>query len=1077
MRAVSRLFTVLAAALCLVLLACLIGWLGRHHWVPVVVNQQLEGFVLSGLRGLTLSHEKDQISAHIEHLTLDSKAGLRIDIADMQLIDLRAILRKMASDDPAAPVEGQLRVGKVALQSAKTARPGITTPNSARPAAESSPQGSTSQNSDRTVTENGDSVGTATGKVPVSIGQALSALREIPFRKLEIEQLHWTGNVDGYLTVSAGNAPGQKITGEVRSSRCKSCAIHLSLNNDEPQAADIQLQLNQNNHPIAKFEGNLTRNNSGKVSQAPDTWTLKSQFLLTSRELEPLSKSLGFSLTPKTADANTTDWYSLVHAMDGQIELSFSGEAPDKLEKLADLGNINATLTSSSLSTVLPEQVAGVSLAVRYGSVEPLSFHLSSLTPLVVDSVQGKFSVQVSLAPDSPTPAAPSEPSLPTAPTAPTAQTLVEADVSLATEQSVPSIEFNGHYNLARFQPLLSSARWRNILGQYQIRTLSGEHRFHGSARLPSLKTITDGQVAAVLEALTIQVETNTPARFLLSLPEKENPLAPLGWDQMDTQISTPQPLLLSAKKFPGPMALTMPELDIKVRETSKKKQNKPQPELAGKIIDMSCGQIPAIDCTLTLTAGLNILDMADAATAVEQLSLETQSTIKQADTAKNLMFNFANFNLTARHVTSGPATVAEPELFSQRASCTASPQQTECQIPEMALSIAPLTLEESEVSGVIVLREVDLNNTFGRKHGFNIQGRFLGDNLKVKALSQFEASITSGGRLSLKDGHLSGDSMVSSGPLKMDSQWTHSLETGTGELNIHLPETQFSPENSLARAIQGLPADIVDGALSARVQLSWPDKGHDSALLAMKDTGFQIDESFIVGVNTEVKFKQRGEHWITEQPSQVSVDKVDAGVAISNLHFSLALESNGDLTLNNFAAELLEGVLSADALTWNLNGEERHSQLQFTGISIGALAREMESENFAASGLLDARLPLVTDKQGVTIEDGAIQSRPPGGRLRYYGAFSPAMLGSNPQLKLLAGALEDYNYRDINGTITYPLSGDLKLNLKLTGRSDAIDANRDLIINLNLENNIPTMLRSLQASRDLTDVLEKRVE
>ena len=203
----------------------------------------------------------------------------------------------------------------------------------------------------------------------------------------------------------------------------------------------------------------------------------------------------------------------------------------------------------------------------------------------------------------------------------------------------------------------------------------------------------------------------------------------------------------------------------------------------------------------------------------------------------------------------------------------------------------------------------------------------------------------------------------------------------------------------------------------------------------------------------------------------------MDTGVSIKNLHFDLSLAKNGDLALGGFSAELLEGALTSDELFWNLNGEQRQSHLQFTGLSIGALAREMESTNFAASGLLDAKIPITTDRQGVTVEDGSVQSRPPGGRLRYYGAFSPTMLGSNPQLKLLAGALEDYNYRDIHGTINYPLSGDLKLNLKLTGRSQAIDANRDLIINLNLENNVPSMLRSLQASRDLTDVLEKQVQ
>nr|WP_284500679.1 YdbH domain-containing protein [Microbulbifer sp. GX H0434] len=232
----------------------------------------------------------------------------------------------------------------------------------------------------------------------------------------------------------------------------------------------------------------------------------------------------------------------------------------------------------------------------------------------------------------------------------------------------------------------------------------------------------------------------------------------------------------------------------------------------------------------------------------------------------------------------------------------------------------------------------------------------------------------------------------------------------------------------------------------------------------------------FAVDASGTLAAEQRDGLWVTGSPQPLTVGSVDVGVAIDDIRFALSLDRQRNLELIDLRAELLGGTLRSPQLTWNLDGEMRRSEARLDGISLEQLADEMEAENFAASGILDLRIPLLTDADGVTVEQGRVEARPPGGRLRYYGAFSPSMLSGNPQLKLIAGALEDYNYRELSGTLEYPPSGDMQMQLKLVGRSDSVAEDRDLVINLNLENNIPDMLRSLQASRDLTGALEKAV-
>ncbi|WP_299599303.1 YdbH domain-containing protein [uncultured Microbulbifer sp.] len=1074
MRVVSRLSIIFAGILMLALLAGISGWLSRHHWLPAVVNHQLHGISVSELRGLTLNRQNNQISAQFDHLILITDTGLRISIDDVQLMGLRTTIRAMrratngkkGEKEPTASALGQLRVARVTVHA-----PDQDLKNSAEP--ETPHSGTTASN---TRSSGGNTSNIPSDSEQFSINDILRTLSNIPLSALAIEQLYWDERFDGYLTLSFQNAPesqpsGQKLSGQIRSSQCADCAINLTFQNPEVRQPSVQWQLSHGEDSVANFHATLNRAKTGKNDTAQDEWTLKSRLAVKSQPIKQLIEELEIPLSPQTNGTETLDWSALLQSVTGQIELGLTGQVPDKFGSTADLTDLIATLATPALSTVLPENLAGVPLALQYSASSPLTVHLATVSPLAVKSAQGDFTLQ--LTPKIEHPQADGVFSSP----------LLQVHVALGTSERTPvarhAIRFDGHYDLSQIAPLLSGAKWKSTLGDYRLNGLSGRHRFTGSALLPSLESLSAGKTPATFEQLSTQIELTAPLEFRVSLPEQENPLAAIGWKGAQVQVRASKPLIVSADKIPGAVTLKLSDLEFKATEHNKNpgKNTEYPPILAGTVSRGLCTRLPAVDCAISLKTSLNRLNLVDAATAVEQLDFETSVAVKHPEDTDHTEYTFNNLNLVAAKITSGPATISAPELFTQQAACRISEQETACKIPQLALSIAPLALEDSRISGAVFLEEVALKNTTGKQFGVNIQARFRGENLNILAIDQFKSSIAASGRMALADGLLAGSGQAAAGPLKVDSVWTHSLETGQGKLQLTLPETTFSPNNTLSQAVHGLPADIVDGTLSGSAQLNWPEQGQDHAVLAMKETGLQVGESFIVGVNTEITLQQRGNRWSTEKPAPVSINTADVGVAVNNLHFALALDPTGDLTLQNFAAELLEGVLTSDKLTWNLNGEERRSQLQFTGIAIGALAREMESQNFAASGLLDARIPLVTDKQGVTVENGTIQSRPPGGRLRYYGAFSPAMLGSNPQLKLLAGALEDYNYRDINGTITYPLSGDLNLNLKLTGRSKAIDANRDLIINLNLENNIPTMLRSLQASRDLTDVLEQQVQ
>jgi hypothetical protein len=127
-------------------------------------------------------------------------------------------------------------------------------------------------------------------------------------------------------------------------------------------------------------------------------------------------------------------------------------------------------------------------------------------------------------------------------------------------------------------------------------------------------------------------------------------------------------------------------------------------------------------------------------------------------------------------------------------------------------------------------------------------------------------------------------------------------------------------------------------------------------------------------------------------------------------------------------------------------------------------------------SGSLSGILPMTISENSITITDGRLENDPPGGVIQYLpGLNVEDDEGAVSDLGLASRALANFEYDSLISDVNYTESGDLKLQMRLTGINPDMDATQPVILNLDLENNIPQLLRSLQATRSLEDILERR--
>lgn len=1077
MRSIPRPLKITALLIALLITTVAIGWLTRLQWIPYAVNQQFDDLTLTNLDEMTLSPAKHGFSAHINHARLIYQDYIEITLEDIKLENLLSLLHPWFGgkrDTHQIGASGiDLYLNSVKIQSideeASPERKKIPAPKNNDQAL--NPRRTSSELPPSKQTEDTET------KEALKIGQVLQALNEQPFRKLTVHQLLWAEQLDGTLSLTANKIPGQAVRGVIQSNRCPDCRLTFNVQFDVSKAS-AQLKLIQGDGIAATFDGGLFDGrifplsiSKSSAAPLPPNWKFDTHLKIISDQLGALFNAVGFSqstATPVSAStqANNFDWIAILHSLEGNIDIRTTGEATDTFSGAESLSRLATSLTAPILKLALPENIGGVPLAISASTKQPVNVKILSASPLKISSIEGDIGLSIT-------------PLTESASNTVLAGPMLETDIALITEQKTPNLKFQGRYDLAQASPLISSEKWKDVFKDYRISHLEGVHTFSGSATLPGINNPAINTNTSILKSLSMEIFATKASQFLLKPTQKENLLAAIQWNDALIKFNSETSVKISAKSIPGNLRLNLESLNIEAAPTKNSLPTKDAGDLQfiAQLSKLQCIDLPSINCSMQIGANIKKLELVDSDTTLSDAKLDISLEISkpfQSDTAE---LSVDNVNLVSEHLKREDLHIKSPEIFIQQAKCQFIASKFQCDIPSLAINIDPLSLEKFQLSGALFLEELKLKKNYSDNDAFSAQAKFKTDRLNVNIFDEYAADINSAGQLKFSDNKATGHGAITSGPVSINLSWAHNLDSGKGSLNLNIPETAFTQQAPLKRALQGLPVDIVDGKLAANAQIRWPELGQDEIHLSVKNTTIQYDDIFAVGINTTVNLEKNGDHWITASPTPVSVNTMDTGIAVNNLNFMLSITQNGDLSLSNFSAELLEGVLTSKNLYWNLRGEVKQSRLQFTGLSIGALAKQMDAQNFAASGLLDAVIPLTTDSQGITVENGILQSRPPGGRLRYYGAFSASMLGSNPQLKLLAGALEDYTYRDIHGTISYPLSGDLQLNLKLTGRSSAIDANRDLIINLNLENNIPIMLRSLQASRDLTDVLERRVK
>ena len=306
-------------------------------------------------------------------------------------------------------------------------------------------------------------------------------------------------------------------------------------------------------------------------------------------------------------------------------------------------------------------------------------------------------------------------------------------------------------------------------------------------------------------------------------------------------------------------------------------------------------------------------------------------------------------------------------------------------------------------------------------------------------------------------------------------------------QLKATLGELFLRSGNPLAKTLVQWPAllDLNSGRLNATANLALAAGSNAPSVdleLTGKGLGGIYDRSELSGVDTRVQFKlarQRFDLYVQQLKIQQANPGLPIGPLEARLRYVAPLSSadQGTLEVNLAQTALMGGLVTLTPGQWDLAAGNQLFPIQIRGLELQQLFTLYPAEGLAGSGTLDGDLPVRLGPNGIEIEQGQIASRQPGGHLQFSSEKIKALGRSNPAMQLVTQSLEDFRFTTLNSSVDYDQHGKLLLGMRLEGQNPAIENGRPIHFNINLEEDIPKLLTSLQLTDRVNEIITRRVQ
>ncbi len=293
-----------------------------------------------------------------------------------------------------------------------------------------------------------------------------------------------------------------------------------------------------------------------------------------------------------------------------------------------------------------------------------------------------------------------------------------------------------------------------------------------------------------------------------------------------------------------------------------------------------------------------------------------------------------------------------------------------------------------------------------------------------------------------------------------------------TGTLTVASETVAFGEDvERAALLIEGWPdgVDLVSGraALEADVRIG-ADDTRAAVRVELDNVGGAAGDVYFSDASTTLELDVYPSLQ-TSRPAAVSVGAIDYGLALSAIDASVAIDGMADgmprVVATDVRAEAFDGTLRVPRFESTGAGA---FDVFLENIDLARLVGEERFPGLSMSGRVGGRVPVEIRHDGLYISRGRIESAT-GGVLHY----DPGDVGAGSGAEILFKALKHFQYSVLRVEPEYQPDGVLNLAVHMEGTSEEIGRDQPIHFNVNVEQNILTLLESIR----LVDGLNERID
>ena len=326
-----------------------------------------------------------------------------------------------------------------------------------------------------------------------------------------------------------------------------------------------------------------------------------------------------------------------------------------------------------------------------------------------------------------------------------------------------------------------------------------------------------------------------------------------------------------------------------------------------------------------------------------------------------------------------------------------------------------------------------------------------------------------------------------------LDAHLEQMLSSGRGKLHGTFGPVTFDPATFRLRQLLSpwpYAVDVMEGTVAGTFDAAWAQNAEQhvqmqasSAEVVIQRLTGKYRDIVLTGLNTKLNLVAEGvERIATSRPAEVTIASVNTGVEITNI--AMTAQGEWDLReklplieMREFRCELLGGAATSQGVRADLARPPYALTVLVRQLDLSKILSLEQQKGLQGNGLLDGSIPITVTARGLTVKDGFLEARPPGGVIRYEASPETTRMvtQANTNMQVVLQALHNLQYNVLQVGAQYMEDGTLHLRVRLEGKNPDQHKSPPIHFNLTVQENIPALLKSLRLVEDIEQSVQKK--